>query len=287
MSSIRDSVLEDKNVPVTVPAKYLEYTNVSFPDSSAKLPKRTDINNDSINLVDNKSPSYDLLSHPPALRYCSSARKTLLLNYASEISKKKKPDHEKPVPVALDWGATLLVKVLSPLGEGLLSRVGRVYPGGAGLYPSQYETFRFSSDFYWRFIQGFRWIVAPLTLMLKTIGLSDLVPRGLGTDEIVKGDGRVDKTVIDLSKSKSRKIIKKSKKPQRHKKVAKVIGLEKRLSKHQSSVDLIQGKRAPVRTLTVFQAFFARPRSCLDIIFESITNKIKQVELLMLDCVFS
>ena len=48
----------------------------------------------------------------------------------------------------------------------------------------------------------------------------------------------------------------------------------------------IQRTRAPVRTLTVFQVFFARPRSSLNTIFESITNKAKQVELLMLCRVF-
>ena len=78
----------------------------------------------------------------------------------------------EPVPVAFDKGSTLLVEVSIPLGEGLLFR-------------------------------GFRWIAAPLTSMLKTTGLSDLAPRGLGTDEVVGGDGRADETVVDSSKSKS------------------------------------------------------------------------------------
>ena len=38
--------------------------------------------------------------------------------------------------------------------------------------------------------------------------------------------------------------------------------------------------RASVRTLTVFQSFFAGPRSSLNTIFESVTNKAKQVKLL-------
>ena len=44
--------------------------------------------------------------------------------------------------------------------------------------------------------------------------------------------------------------------------------------------------RASVRALTVFRALFARPRSSLDTIFESITNKAMRVELLMLYRVF-
>ena len=99
-----------------------------------------------------------------------------------------------------------------PLREGLLFRVGRVYPRGPGLYPSQYETFRFSSDFYRCFIQGFRWIAASLTSILKTTGSSDLAPRELGTDEVVGGGGRADETVVDSSKSsKSRGIVKSQK----------------------------------------------------------------------------
>ena len=70
-------------------------------------------------------------------------------------------------------------------------------------------TFRRSSDFYQRFIQGFRWIATPLTSMLKTTGSSDLAPRELETDEVVGGGGRADETVVDSSKSsKSRRIVK-------------------------------------------------------------------------------
>ena len=60
--------------------------------------------------------------------------------------------------------------------------------------------------------------------------------------------------------SKIRKVVKKlrncqkSEKPQRPGKFAKTIGSEKRLLKHQSSVDLIQKTRAPVKTLIVVQA---------------------------------
>ena len=37
--------------------------------------------------------------------------------------------------------------------------------------------------------------------MLKTTRLLDLAPRELGTDEIVGGDAKADKTVIDSFKS--------------------------------------------------------------------------------------
>ena len=50
---------------------------------------------------------------------------------------------------------------------------------------------------------------------------------------------------------------------------------------------LRQITQTSVRALTVFQALFAGPRSSLDIIFKSITNKAKRVELLILCRVFS
>ena len=53
--------------------------------------------------------------------------------------------------------------------------------------------------------------------------------------EEVDGGGAGGKFVKKLSKS--RKIVKKSKKPQRSEKFAKVIGLEERLPKYQSSVN--------------------------------------------------
>ena len=61
-------------------------------------------------------------------------------------------------------------------------------------------------------LRGFRWIVAPLTSMLKMTGSSDLVPRELRTDEVIGGSGRADETVVNLSKSsKSRKVVKSQK----------------------------------------------------------------------------
>ena len=63
------------------------------------------------------------------------------------------------------------------------------------------------ANFYWRFIQGFSKIAAPLTLMLKMIALADLMPRALEVDdnEIVKDSKRANETVVDLSKSKKLK----------------------------------------------------------------------------------
>ena len=74
--------------------------------------------------------------------------------------------------------------------------------------------------------------------MLKTTESSDLVPRELGTNEVVGDGGKVDKMVVDSSKSsKSRKIVKKPKKPQRSEKIAKAISSEKCLPKHRSSIN--------------------------------------------------
>ena len=56
--------------------------------------------------------------------------------------------------------------------------------------------------------------------MLKTTGSSDLAPRKLEIDEVVGGSGRTEETVVDSSKlSKSRRIVKKSEKPHRPKKL--------------------------------------------------------------------
>ena len=65
-------------------------------------------------------------------------------------------------------------------------------------------TFRYSSDFYRRFIQGFSRIAVPLISMLKTTGSSGLpAPKAFRAenDEAVGGGGRVDEMVVDLSKS--------------------------------------------------------------------------------------
>ena len=44
-------VLKAKNVPVTIPAKYLDYTNVFPSDSTAELYERTGINDHSIEMT--------------------------------------------------------------------------------------------------------------------------------------------------------------------------------------------------------------------------------------------
>ena len=64
------------------------------------------------------------------------------------------------------------------------------------------------SNFYQRFIQGFSKISALLTFILKTTKSSEeLALRAFkaGNNEVVGGDNRIDKTVIDLSKSKNEK----------------------------------------------------------------------------------
>ena len=83
-------------------------------------------------------------------------------------------------------------------------------------------TIRCLSDFYRRFIRGFSRIIAPLASMLKTTGSFGLsTPKAFRAenDEVDGGDGRADETVVDLSKSKSRRIVKKSEKPQRPEKL--------------------------------------------------------------------
>ena len=85
VSSIRDSVLEDKNVPVTVPTKYSDHTDVSSPDSTAELLERTGINDHPTDLVDNRPPPDNLSSRPPALRYHSSVGKTVAFDCVSII----------------------------------------------------------------------------------------------------------------------------------------------------------------------------------------------------------
>ena len=73
-------------------------------------------------------------------------------------------------------------------------------------------TFRYSSDFYRRFIQGFSRIAAPFTSILKTTRSSGLsAPKAFKAenDEAVGGGGRADETVVNSSKSsKSRRIVK-------------------------------------------------------------------------------
>ena len=104
--------------------------------------------------------------------------------------------------------------------------------------------------------------------MLKTTGssrLSALKAFRAENDEVVRGSGRADETIVNPSNLVEK--LSKVKKPQKPEKVAKAIGSEERLPKHQSSIGLwIRKTRATVRTLTVFRALFARPRSSLNTI---------------------
>ena len=65
------------------------------------------------------------------------------------------------------------------------------------------------ANFYWRFIQGFKKIAAPLTSMLKTTGSSEQsAPRAFraGNDEVVRGNGgKADETIMNSSKNKKSK----------------------------------------------------------------------------------
>ena len=74
----------------------------------------------------------------------------------------------------------------------------------------------------------------PLTSMLRTSSSTDsstsTTQSAVKYDEVDGGGKLVEKS------SESRKIVKKSKKPQRSEKFAKAIGSEERLPRHQSSV---------------------------------------------------
>ena len=192
---------------------YSEHTDVSSPNSTAELPERTGINNHPINLVDDKQPSYALPSHPLPLRtlfICKiDGSLRLCLSGLNYLTIKNR----YPLP----WIEAL------PSWSKCQFRLEEVCFLGYVMFSHVALTFRCSSDFYRRFIQGFRWIAAPLTSMLKTTGSSDLAPRELGTDEVVGGGGRADETVVDSSKlSKSWRIVKKSEKPQRPEKLQRL-----------------------------------------------------------------
>ena len=89
----------------------------------------------------------------------------------------------------------------------------------------------------------------PLTSMLRTSSSTNsstsATQSAIKYDE-VDGSGKL----VEKS-SESRKIVKKSKKPQRSEKFAKAIGLRDLLPKHRSSVKELE---LLFRTLTVFQA---------------------------------
>ena len=179
-------------------------------------------------------------------------------------------------------------------------------------------TFRCSSNFYRRSIQGFSQIAALLTSILKTSRITKSTTRpgkgGVGVGGDSGDDGGHDNgatfsmlrtssstnsststtqiTVeydgVDVGDGKWVKESSKSRKTSKARKVAKTISSEERLPKHQSSVgSWIRRTRALVEISTVFRALFAGLRSSLDTTFGAIIDKAKVVELLMLYCGFS
>ena len=60
--SLCNLVLKAKNVSVTIPSKYLDYTNIFLSDSVAEPPKHTSIDNYPINLIYNCLPMHQTLS---------------------------------------------------------------------------------------------------------------------------------------------------------------------------------------------------------------------------------
>ena len=73
--------------------------------------------------------------------------------------------------------------------------------------------------------------------------------------------------VLMASRSKNRRIVKKSKKPQRSEKFTKVIDSKECLPKHRSFVNWIRKTQASIRVLTLFRAPFTGPRSSFDTTF--------------------
>ena len=96
-------------------------------------------------------------------------------------------------------------------------------------------TFRCSSDFYRRSIQGFNKIAAPLTSMLRTSSSTDsstsATQIAVEYDGVDGGGGQL----VEKS-SKSRRIVERSEKPQRPEKVMQATGSEERSPKYRSSV---------------------------------------------------
>ena len=64
VKSLCGSVLKAKNVPVTIPAEYLDYSNVFLPDFVAELPKRTGINDNPIEITFQVARRCSNIIHP-------------------------------------------------------------------------------------------------------------------------------------------------------------------------------------------------------------------------------
>ena len=103
-------------------------------------------------------------------RHCSS--KTMVV-----FDRVSKADHEKPIPVALDWGSTLLVEVSIPTGRSSLPRVRQVQPCCAD-------------------IQVFMGCAQPLTSMLRTSSSTD---SSTSAAQIVVEFDKVDVVVVLLA----------------------------------------------------------------------------------------
>ena len=100
--------------------------------------------------------------------------------------------------------------------------------------------------------------------MLKTIGLLDLAPKELGTNEVIGGGGKADETVVDLSKSsKSRKIVKKSEKPQRPEKLQRSL-VQRNLSTNKHYLFLEQKSYVSYESLNTS---FREKTSCRSTLF--------------------
>ena len=176
--------------------------------------------------INNHSPSLNP-SHPLALQTFVIY---VTFDYAS------KTDYEKPIPVALDWGSTLLDEVLIPIARSLLSRVRQFQPCCA--------------DF-----QVFMRCSYPLTSMLKTSSSTNLSTNATQStvkyDEVDVGGKLVEKS------SESRKIVKKLKKPQR----SENFHGHRFGGTFTKAPILRQRIRASVRALTIFRALFAGPKN--------------------------
>lgn len=67
---------------VTIPSEYTDYTNIFFPNSAVEQLKYININDDSINLIDDKQPPYSLIYslEPIKLKMLKTYIKTYLTN---------------------------------------------------------------------------------------------------------------------------------------------------------------------------------------------------------------
>ena len=128
------------------------------------------------------------------------------------------------------------------------------------------------------FIQGFSTVAASLISMLKTSSSTD---SSTSATQITVEHDEVDAGGKSVKKlSKSRRIVKKSKKPQRSEKFAKAIGSEEHLPKHWSSIN--EELELQLKLWEFFELL-----SFLNITFGAIIVKTRLIELLMLYHVFS